>query len=107
MTNELEKQFFDTFGIEPKKIIEPRYSLNTEYYEEKVEKYPQITDRILLELICIWNSACLYLEDNIAPINYQKIIETVLEYFVDIENYRFAIAKQDIKNQVRTLFEEG
>ena len=51
MTNELEKTFFDTFGIESKTIIEPRYSLNTEYYEEKIEKYPQITDRILLELI--------------------------------------------------------
>lgn len=120
MTTDLEKQFFSTFGIEPKSSFRG-CKLGAKYYaeicdeptckgcDEEIRKteYPQITDRILLELICIWNNACLYLEDNIAPINYQKVTETVLEYFVDIENYRFAIGKQEIKHQVRTLFEEG
>ena len=103
MTSKLEKQFFQCFGIEPNcKFVK--------YCDDCTKcgcyHYPQISDHILLELICIWNNACLYLEDNIAPIIYQKITETVLEYFVDIENYRFAIAKQDIKHQVCTLFEE-
>lgn len=37
MTNEIEKQFFNTFGIEPKTIIEPRYSLNTDVLKNLIE----------------------------------------------------------------------
>lgn len=45
MTTELEKQFFDTFGIEPKPIYSDLWA------DEWVkDEYPQITDRILLEL---------------------------------------------------------
>lgn len=116
MTTEIERQFFNTFGIEPRQrraCIDkhtlcpfPKAECEECYYYQQVLEYPQITDRILLELICIWNNACLYLEDRIAPINYQKVTETVLEYFVDIENYRFAIGKQEIKQQVRTLFKD-
>ena len=61
MTNELEKQFFDTFGIEPKHIFRG-CRLGAKYYaeicdettcngcDEEIRKteYPQITDRILL-----------------------------------------------------------
>ena len=108
MSNELEKQFFQSFGFEPKTNREYGYkmAIYNEAGTEEIKFYPQITDRILLGLICIWNNACLYLEDSIAPANYQKVTETVLEYFVDIENYRFAIGKQEIKHQVRTLFKE-
>ena len=136
MTNELEKQFFDTFGIEPKfkgysnteelstggvipcgnikyfNTIEEmdkanHWCFNMWELEEEDKEYPQITDRILLELICIWNQSCVYFEDFIAPINCKKVTETVLEYFVDLENYEFTINEQEIKHQVRTLFEEG
>ena len=98
MTNELEKQFFDTFGIEPKTIIEPRYSLNTEYYEEKVEKYPQITDRILLELICIHIK---YLTFGILSHNVEKLKNEILT------DLRIKKDVGNIYNEVRTLFEEG
>ena len=98
MTNELEKQFFDTFGIEPKKIIEPRYSLNTEYYEEKVEKYPQITDRILLELICIHIK---YLTFGILSHNVEKLKNEILT------DLRIKKDVGNIYNEVRILFEEG
>ena len=96
MANELEKQFFDTFGIEPKTIIEPRYSLNIEYYEEKIEKYPQITDRILLELIIILGSICTVFDKNVDDLK-----ENVLKNLIEL-NERY-----HIYNQVRTLFEEG
>ena len=48
MTNELEKQFFDTFGIEPK----PIYS-GSKLYNPFVTgyDYPTITDRIYLMLL--------------------------------------------------------
>lgn len=49
MTTETEEQFFETFGIEKK----PVYS-GSKLYNPFLTgyKYPQITDRILLELIC-------------------------------------------------------
>ena len=60
MTNELEKQFFDTFGIEPKQHIHHcqqgccKPDKECGYCEHHtISEYPQITDRILLELICI------------------------------------------------------
>lgn len=103
MTNELEKQFFDTFGIEPKTIIEPRYSLNTEYYEEKIEKYPQITDSILLELICIATASEITVEFKGIK-NVEHLKEIVLNYC--IERYRYCLHKDKFKRKVHTLFED-
>ena len=94
MTNELEKQFFDTFGIEPKTIIEPRYSLNTEYYEKKIEKYPQITDRILLELICKLSGVCcpqFAFERGVEELKL-NILKRCIHY------------NKELKHQVRRLF---
>ena len=101
MTNELEKQFFDKFGIEPKIIIEPRYSLNTEYYEKKIEKYPQITDRILLELLFI-------LTTLLGTTVYEDVFITVAKNREELKKDIFQecmLYKQHIKQQVRTLFE--
>ena len=104
MTTEIEKTFFNTFGIEPKTIIEPRYSLNTEYYEEKIEKYPQITNRILLELICLNN---IYLwETHTSTVNELKNI--LLNKYVEHVNLMAdENEKQEYINQVRALFEKG
>ena len=94
MNNKLEKTFFDTFGIKPKTIIEPRYSLNTEYYEEKIEKYPQITDRILLELIRL-------------GLNYDFVIHSKSKDELK-EKLLILLIRNDVefKHQVHTLFEE-
>lgn len=100
MTNELEKQFFDTFGIEPKTIIEPRYSLNTEYYEEKVEKYPQITDRILLELFVIMTR---YTDIIDGFDNVQELKEFVLK------DLMYSLTQPEcniVRQQVHILFKE-
>lgn len=113
MTTELEKRFFDTFGIEPKQIIEPRYSLNAEYYEEKVEKYPQITDHILLELIRIIGRqrfGFLYCENTFTTgFGNQKDL-----IMVETKNFKegiltLAIQKKTvlrIKKDVQALFKE-
>lgn len=50
MTTKIEKQFFDTFGIEPVTFIN-----TTTYSSDGVFYYPLITDQKLLELICIVN----------------------------------------------------
>ena len=104
MTNELEKQFFQCFGIEPRVITEPRYSLNSEYYEATVENYPQINDRILLELICIATASEITVEFKGIK-NVEHLKEVVLNYCT--KRYGYCLHKDKFKQQVRTLFEEG
>ena len=101
MTSELQKQFFDTFGIEPK----PIYS-GSKLYNPFVTgyDYPTITDRILLELICIWN---LYSISTFIPTNYQNAKEYILEQFAHMDTYKFIVDPPIVKHQVRKLFEEG
>ena len=114
MTNELEKQFFDTFGIEPKTTIESRYSLNSEYYEVTVENYPQITDRILLELIRIIGKKPFgYLQcENTYSTNLGDTRDMITVESDSLKEGLLTLAMQNkvvlrIKHQVRTLFEEG
>ena len=135
MVTEIEKQFFDTFGIPKiyKTIInigdfdvnlkEVQAPTLKELYEiakldfttpiyfswfkrskKWSEDYPQITDRILLELICIWNLYCTY---TLVPTNYKNIKEYVLEQFLLIDTYNFIVDFPIVKHQVRTLFKEG
>ena len=67
MTNETEKQFFDTFGIKAKYESHScdgwGRTVEVKYFTDKKEadkfgivvsepKYPEITDHILLKLIC-------------------------------------------------------
>lgn len=107
MTNELEKQFFQCFGIEPKEYKGcdsfPCSNLGTECenckdYKLYKTEYPQITDRILLELICIN-------EDEQPNIEWLKqcVLENLIHRF---EKNIFCDKEQAVK-QVRTLFEEG
>ena len=95
---ELEKQFFDTFGIEERCILE-RYCndcKNCACYH-----YPLITPEILLELICILathlkNIECCHL---VIAENIETLKRHTLNDCIDYA--------KDIKHQVRTLFEEG
>jgi hypothetical protein len=95
MTNELEKQFFDTFGIEPKPLFSTRNGYTKDHYI-----YPQITDRILLELICMLTRFYgeLVLEQCL---DVNDLKEQVLNIFIRTSY------KDNFKHQVRTLFEEG
>lgn len=83
MTTDLEKQFFNTFGIEP--ITQAVWnSTETKWKNfESWEEYPQITDRILLELICFNNMHYVTLEDLICPEDIETIKESVLKKFIE------------------------
>ena len=110
MTNDLEKHFFDTFGIEPKHIFRG-CRLGAKYYaeicdettcngcDEEIRKteYPQITDRIYLMLLATLTCICS-IEFPFADI--QKLKEDILKEVIK-HQYGFD------KHQVRTLFEEG
>ena len=117
MTNELEKQFFDTFGIEPY----DRYLNCTENLEvdcnrncnccdkaEDVYCYPEITDRILLELICVANEH----ENYSATTNMKNIKERTLRILLKTKKYlKDTYSHKGCHNgfvrKVRKLFEEG
>ena len=110
MTTDLEKQFFDTFGIEPKKGC-TAYDKFTEEEADIIcndrcraclyfdDVYPQISDRILLELICILRTS-----DALLPIFCSNNIEELkLEILSDIIRIQ---SRVDVKPQVQALFSE-
>ena len=120
MTNELEKTFFDTFGIgayykyllidktnrcHNEKLFDKTNFIDfiksgKDYLLLKVIKYhPQITDRILLELMCILTKFYgeLVLEQCL---DIKDLKEQVLNIFVRTSY------KDNFKHQVRTLFKE-
>ena len=130
MTNELEKQFFKYFGIEPRYedacTVEDKYWDNEELANEygtfdqymnckcgdqencttecpcayQREVYPQITDSILLELLVIMTR---YTDIIDGFANVQELKRFVLEELM----YSLTQPECDIvKQQVRTLFED-
>ena len=110
MTNELEKQFFDTFGIELKcqnTFINPSkcpFIESKECCDCVSFEYPQITDRILLELICTLNKFTGY--TSLLNDTYEEVQEEILKDVL-FAHEQLKIHKADLSKQVRTLFEEG
>lgn len=128
MITDLEKQFFDTFGIEPKYryvcnirdtiVPEDEFVLNCfkaevigfctdkKYYNScKVKnvykEYPQITDRILLEMICINNRNTRCIQELIVPRNLKLLKKSTLKRLIENSKVSF-----QLKQQVQALFEE-
>ena len=117
--SEIEKQFFDTFGIEPKykslscdgwtRTTAVAYFTNLEeakkfglVFQEEPD-YPQITDRILLELILLQP---LSIEFKY-PRNIEELKNTLLGYYIEELSLFAEPSEAEIfRQQVRTLFEE-
>ena len=129
MINELEKTFFDTFGIEPNltfyDLVRLREATNQEIggrcsanwqgetKEETIRRfspkgwkvleckdvytYPQITDHILLELICIAHTSPVI---TFVSRDVKSLKEEVLMVLCNWVNNR------NIKQQVQALFKE-
>ena len=131
MTNELEKQFFKYFGIEPRYedacTVEDKYWDNEELANEygtfdqymnckcgdqencttecscayQKEVYPEITDSILLELLVIMTR---YTDIIDGFDSVQELKEFVLKELM------YSLTQPEcniVKHQVRTLFEDG
>lgn len=101
MTTELEEQFFETFGIEQKTngCEEYFYMPDAESCKECEDKpclkhleYPKITDRKLLEMICIAYKT-QGIELTIEDIK-NEVLNNCIKY------------KDDIKHQIQQLFKE-
>lgn len=126
MTNELEKTFFDTFGIEPIKKQESKLVAIGENIRglKRVEKpfyeYPQITDRILLELmeLLMKQQATEFYYHNNEYLFSSKLLGSNRPTCNRVKNLRelvlrtanclggFAPLKDKMLKQVRILFEE-
>lgn len=115
MTNELEKNFFGTFRI-PQLCCKKYITNCTKYgeceecvnYDKDFSTYPQITDRILLELICIANQYEYYpTSTNIKNIQARtlRILLKAKKYLKD--TYSHQGCPNSLVRKVRTLFEEG
>lgn len=111
---EIEEKFYRTFDIKPVTLKDFNY--NTLDYGFKTicineVRYPKITDRILLELICI-----------LTKYKRLEVASSLQIDSYDIENLKYEILditfwtlwfmqnddrKERFKNEVRALFEEG
>ena len=96
MTDELTKTFFDTFGIKEKELE----------YPDNFTYYPEITDRILLELICLLNN---YGKNDTWAISVENLKDCILMNCIKVikEKDLKEMSLNNFKQQVRTLFEEG
>lgn len=102
MTTDIERQFFETFGIE--KINSWKaVDAGKMYGYERVKAYPQITDRILLELICIATASEITVEFKGIK-NVEHLKSVVFAYCK--QRYSYHLHKDKFKQQVQSLFKE-
>lgn len=111
MITDIEKQFFETFGIKPRSYllctscwdcIDAQPCEQCHYGKLIEDEYPKITDRILLELICILT--CHYLDERepyeITSINIEQLKQRVLSDIIRIAGC------EATKCQVQKIFKE-
>ena len=117
MTNELEKNFFDTFGIEPildcKRCGAMNFALGQCAEVDCKKTYPQITDTHYLKLICLLNITLIKIV-KLRGNNLEQLKSFILQGCItDYDFYSNSSLPEhreqakDLKHQVRTLFEEG
>lgn len=133
MTTELEEQFFKVFGIEPifRYFVQselpvvgtdhcrPTYDLTKEQFKnfalsrakgyklvEIVKIYPEITDRRLLEMICILQR---FRDITFNNLYFEKIEDLKNEVLSQIYKCKLKIHEfnaEQLKHQIQQLFKE-
>ena len=133
MTKKLLKIFFKTFQIEPtllcgcefKNLYEHGIEYGTDvcpyiessnssycqtcsYAKEKHALYPEITNELLLKLICFlakWKTCCND-EYKIHDTNTDSLKETILLDMIELHNfYKFKGCEKDVVREVQKIFE--
>lgn len=111
MTTDLEKQFFDTFGIEPKldckRCGAKNFALGQCAEVDCEKTYPLITDRILLEMICICSQYGFCPTARIVKALKSKIFKRLFQLKKNLKNnYEHQGYHNTFVRKVRTLFNE-
>ena len=100
--SEIEKQFMEVFGIESKDKVIQTFN-GSDFKVETLKEYPQITDHILLELICLHNIYVWGVHSN--TVNELKNI--LLEKYIEHVNLMAdENEKQEYIQQLQALFKE-
>lgn len=113
MTTDIEKQFFVAFGIktEERFYCKKGYCNQNPSVKENSLKcrecengvyyiFPEITDRILLELICILRNSYLVTGENIDVLK-ERALRACIRFQDDL-----VTIDQTVKQQVQALFKE-
>lgn len=105
MADELTKTFFDTFGIEPIGCNDNKNCTGAlDCTQCPNAKYPQITDRMLVELIFLQP---LSIEFKY-PRNMEELKNTLLGYYIEELSLFAEPSEAEIfKQQVQALFKEN
>ena len=130
MTTELEQEFYDTFGIEPKidydyktiiqNVTKTGYWFDKEYLIKmfndnqkfkviQVRKninYPDITAEKLLKMTCIWNYIMPCIDDCIIPIDYLGLKSVVLDKMIRYSEIEYEFDVDALKYQIQQLFKD-
>ena len=128
MTTELEQEFFKVFGIKPccvrsciahylEQGIDAWEKFNCEdtdcnkcEHDKSTWEYPEITDRKLLQLLCIYNDMQGCVELCIAPCRYEDTKEMILQFLIDektnITDYEKGTYMDVMTKQIQQLFKE-
>ena len=105
--NEIEEKFYKTFGIGKKCcfVEEQGYECGHDCSICDNPKYPPITDRILLELICIYIG---YERIYMGTFELGHFRRFMLAMLIDLyKEMRDVNKKERLKHQVQSLFTEG
>lgn len=114
MTTDIERQFFETFNIKRREYAHccsmgctnPNTDCdNCEYHEVYKSDYPEITDRILLELICILNN---YGKNDTWAVSVENLKDCILVNCIKVikEKDLKEISLNNFKHQIQALFKE-
>lgn len=114
--SEIEKQFFETFGIEPIKkcfngdcIVKEEIGYDSNICDNKCvyidRQYPHITDSVLLKLICIYIG---YERIYMGIFEIDHFRRFILSLLMDLYKETINIDKKErLKHQVQALFKEN
>lgn len=92
---DIEKQFFEAFGIGSKELE----------YPDNFEYYPEITDKILIELICIYIGYERIYKGIFETDHFRRFILSCLKNLY--KEMKDVNKKERLKRQVRALFSEA
>lgn len=107
MTTELEQEFFKVFGVEKK--CQCKNFINYAdcfriHTECKEYSYPEISDRKLLEMICIFSQHCNFGRWNkYAMHSIDDFKYIMLSQLIEYQNKRYTYG---IKEKIQQLFKE-